>query len=116
VAVRIAIDLRVDGDTRFLLEHVEAATRCGIGLQPVTRFGRRAAAAIPGRASRPIVDEPTAGHAAPIRTPFYRENDFSVTNTHPYSIPYILCRPADSRTFGLRLLTALPRLADSAGD
>jgi len=27
----IAIDLRVDDDTRFLLKHVEAATRCGIG-------------------------------------------------------------------------------------
>ena len=29
----IAIDLRVDEDTRFLLEHVEAGTRCGIGLR-----------------------------------------------------------------------------------
>jgi hypothetical protein len=27
----LAIDLRVDQDTRLLLEHVEAATRCGIG-------------------------------------------------------------------------------------
>src|SRR6266481_5594051 len=29
----LALDLRVDEDTRFLLEHVEAATRCGIGLR-----------------------------------------------------------------------------------
>src|SRR5437763_13003677 len=29
----IAIDLRVDEDTRFLPEHVEATTRCGISLR-----------------------------------------------------------------------------------
>ena len=27
----LALDLRVDEDTRFLLKHVEAAARCGIG-------------------------------------------------------------------------------------
>ena len=36
-AFDIAIDLRVDEDTRFLLEQVEAATRCGIARRPTSR-------------------------------------------------------------------------------
>jgi hypothetical protein len=48
----------------------------------------------------------------PKRTPFYHENDFSVTNTHLVFGPYVLLPRGRFRAhFGLRLLTALPRLS-----
>jgi hypothetical protein len=48
----------------------------------------------------------------PKRTPFFHENDFSVTNTHLVFGPYILLPQGRFRAhFGLRLLTALPRLS-----
>jgi hypothetical protein len=48
----------------------------------------------------------------PKRTPFFHENDFSVTNTHLVFGPYILLPQARLRAhFGLRLLTAFPRLS-----
>ena len=48
----------------------------------------------------------------PKRTPFYHENDFSVTNTHLVFGPYILLPRGRFRAhFGLLLLTALPRLS-----
>jgi ADP-heptose:LPS heptosyltransferase len=112
----IAIDLRVDEDTRFLLEHVEAATRCGIGprarypfldivLPP--QFERRESE------GRWISIEPDRFQSCmPRRTPFFHENDFSVTNTHLVFGPYILLPCGRLRAhFGLRLLTALPRLS-----
>jgi hypothetical protein len=48
----------------------------------------------------------------PKRTPFFHENDFSVTNTHLVFGPYILLPHGRFRAhFGLHLLTALPRLS-----
>src|SRR5207237_2073259 len=48
----------------------------------------------------------------PKRTPFFHENDFSVTNRHLVFGPYILLPRGRFRAhFGLRLLTALPRLS-----
>ena len=112
----IAIDLRVDEDTRFLLEYVGAATRCGIGLRArypfldivlPPQFERRESE------GRWISIEPDRFESCmPKRTPFYHENDFSVTNTHLVFGPYILLPPGRFRAhFGLRLLTALPRLS-----
>ena len=112
----IAIDLRVDEDTRFLLEHVEAATRCGIGLRArypfldvvlPPQFERRESE------GRWISLEPDRFESCmPKRTPFYHENDFSVTNTHLVFGPYILLPPGRFRAhFGLRLVTAFPRLS-----
>jgi ADP-heptose:LPS heptosyltransferase len=112
----IALDLRVDEDTRFLLNHVEAATRCGIGtrarhpfldivLPPA--FERRESE------GRWMLIEPDRFESKmPIRTPFFHENDFSITNTHLVYGPYILLPGGRSRAhFGLRLLTAIPRLS-----
>jgi ADP-heptose:LPS heptosyltransferase len=112
----IAIDLRVDEDTRFLLEHVNAATRCGIGLLArypfldivlPPQFERRE------NEGRWISIEPDRFESCmPKRTPFFHENDFSVTNTHLVFGPYILLPQGRFRAhFGLRLLTALPRLS-----
>jgi ADP-heptose:LPS heptosyltransferase len=112
----IAIDLRVDEDTRFLLEHVKAATRCGIGLRArypfldivlPPQFERRESE------SRWISIEPDRFESRmPKRTPFFHENDFSVTNTHLVFGPYILLPQGRFRAhFGLHLLTALPRLS-----
>jgi glycosyltransferase involved in cell wall biosynthesis len=48
----------------------------------------------------------------PIRTPFFHENDFSVSNTHLVFGPYILLPQGRFRAhFGLCLMTALPRLS-----
>jgi ADP-heptose:LPS heptosyltransferase len=112
----IAIDLRVDEDTRFLLEHVNAATRCGIGLRArypfldivlPPQFERRE------NEGRWISIEPDRFESCmPKRTPFFHENDFSVTNTHLVFGPYILLPQGRFRAhFGLHLLTALPRLS-----
>ncbi len=112
----VAIDLRVDEDTRFLLEHVEAATRCGIGLRArypfldvvlPPQFERRESE------GRWISIEPDRFESCmPRRTPFFHENDFSVTNTHLVFGPYILLPRGRFRAhFGLRLLSALPRLS-----
>ena len=112
----IAIDLRVDEDTRFLLEHVAAATRCGIGLRArypfldivlPPQFERRESE------GRWISIEPDRFESCmPKRTPFFHENDFSVTNRHLVFGPYILLPPGRFRAhFGLRLVTSLPRLS-----
>jgi ADP-heptose:LPS heptosyltransferase len=115
-AFDVAIDLRVDEDTRFLLEHVEAATRCGIGLRArypfldivlPPQFERRESE------GRWISIEPDRFESCmPRRTPFFHENDFSVTNTHLVFGPYILLPCGRFRAhFGLRLLAVLPRLS-----
>src|SRR5271167_2267880 len=112
----IAIDLRVDEDTRFLLEHVEAATRCGIGLR--TRYPFLDIVLPPQFERREsegqwISIEPDRFQSCmPRRTPFFHENDFSVTNTHLVFGPYILLPCGGFRAhFGLRLLAVLPRLS-----
>jgi ADP-heptose:LPS heptosyltransferase len=112
----IAIDLRADEDTRFLLEHVEATTRCGIGLRArypfldivlPPQFERRESE------GRWLSIEPDRFQSSmPRRTPFFHENDFSITNTHLVFGPYILLPRGRLRAhFGLRLLTAFPRLS-----
>ena len=48
----------------------------------------------------------------PLRTPFFHENDFSVTDTHLVYGPYLLLPKGRFRAhYGLRLLTALPRFS-----
>jgi ADP-heptose:LPS heptosyltransferase len=115
-AFDIAIDLRVDEDTRFLLEHVKAATRCGIG--PRARYPFLDVVLPPQFERRESEDrwisiEPDRFESCmPRRTPFFHENDFSVTNTHLVFGPYILLPRGRFRAhFGLHLLTALPRLS-----
>ena len=91
----IAVDLRVDEDTRPLLRHVDAAIRCGIGsrrrhpylnvvLPP--EFERRETA-VPG--SDELVIAPSGFHSRmPVQTAFLHETDFSVTNQHVIYGPY----------------------------
>ncbi|MBV9201354.1 MAG: hypothetical protein JO320_09520 [Alphaproteobacteria bacterium] len=112
----IAIDLRADEDTRFLLEHVDAGTRCGIGLRArypfldivlPPQFEQRESE------GRWISIGPDRFESRmPSRTPFFHENDFSVTNTHLVYGPYILLPQASLRAhFGLRLVSSFPQLS-----
>ena len=112
----LALDLRVDEDTRFLLKHVEAAARCGIG--PRARYPFLDIALPPQFERRESEDrwisiEPHRFDSRmPIRTPFFHENDFSVSNTHLVFGPYILLPRGRFRAqFGLQLLTAFPRFS-----
>lgn len=91
----IAVDLRVDEDTRPLLRHVDAALRCGIGSRTRHPYLN---IVLPiefdARETRPIdagtvVLEPAAFHSRmPVRTPFFHETDFSVTDGHLIYGPY----------------------------
>jgi ADP-heptose:LPS heptosyltransferase len=91
----IALDLRVDEDTRPLLRHIDAELRCGIGVHSRHPYLN---VALPGqfetRERRQIEDEtlvfrPSAFHSRmPIRTPFFHETDFSVTDSHVIYGPY----------------------------
>jgi ADP-heptose:LPS heptosyltransferase len=96
----IAVDLRVDEDTRPLLRHVDAALRCGIGSrarQPYLDIVLPAE--FEARELRPVDTDtvvlgPDAFHSRmPIRTPFFHETDFSVTAAHLIYGPYT-CLPA----------------------
>jgi ADP-heptose:LPS heptosyltransferase len=112
----IALDLRVDDDTRFLLEHVDAATKCGIGVRArhpflhivlPPQFERRESD------GRWISIEPDRFHSRMTsRMPLFHENDFSVTNTHLVFGPYVVLPRGRFRAhYGLRLMTAFPRLS-----
>ena len=112
----IAVDLRVDEDTRFLLEHIDARARCGIGVRArypfldivlPPQFEQRESE------GRWISIGPDRFQSRmPKRTPFFHENDFSVTNTHLVFGPYILLPRGSLRAyFGLRLLSLFPRLS-----
>jgi len=90
--------------------------RCGIGLRArypfldivlPPQFERRESE------GRWISIEPDRFESCmPKRTPFFHENDFLVTNTHLVFGPYILLPPGRFRAhFGLRLVTAFPRLS-----
>jgi ADP-heptose:LPS heptosyltransferase len=108
-----AIDLRVDEDTRFLLNHVDAATKCGIGsrarhpfldilLPP--QFERRQS-----DGQWMLIEPDRFQSRMPLRTPLFHENDFSVNNTHLVFGPDVVLPPGRVRAhFGLRLLTPLP--------
>ena len=92
----IAVDLRVDEDTRPLLRHVDARLRCGIGSR--TRHPYLdivLPAEFEARELRPVdadtvVLGPDAFHSRmPIRTAFFHETDFSVIAPHLIYGPYI---------------------------
>jgi ADP-heptose:LPS heptosyltransferase len=96
----IAVDLRVDEDTRPLLRHVDAALRCGIGArtrQPYLDIVLPAE--FEARELRPVDTDtvvlgPDAFHSRmPIRTAFFHETDFSVIAPHLIYGPYT-CLPA----------------------
>lgn len=91
----IAIDLRVDEDTRALLRHVDAALRCGIGSrrrQPGLDI--ILPSEFDGREVRPSGTESvTLGPQAfqsrmSVRTDFYHETDFAFTDNHLIYGPY----------------------------
>jgi ADP-heptose:LPS heptosyltransferase len=91
----IALDLRVDEDTRPLLRHVDAALRCGIGARSRHPYLNVALPAqFETRERRQFDDDtrvfpPGAFHSRmPIRTPFFHETDFSVTDAHLIYGPY----------------------------
>ena len=112
----IALDLRVDEDTRFLLEHIDAGTKCGIGSQARHPF---LDVVLPSQFERrenddqwlPI-DPDRFESRMPSRQPLFHENDFSVTNTHLVYGPYIQLPQGRFRVhFGLQLLSPLPRFS-----
>ena len=91
----LAIDLRVDEDTRPLLRDVEAQLRCGIGSRQthpylditLPREFERRETAQPGGSG--LVIRPDGFHSRMVtQTPFFHEADFSVTNTHLLYGPY----------------------------
>jgi len=91
----IAIDLRVDEDTRPLLRHVDATLRCGIGTRERFPFLN---IALPRETRLQEVHPLEAGSMVfvpgafisrmPIQTPFFHETDFSVTDMHLVYGPY----------------------------
>ncbi len=109
----IAVDLRVDGDTRFLLKHVEADTKCGIGLRArhpfldillPPQFERRDT-----DGQQMLIEPHRFQSRMPFRTPLFHESDFSVNNTHLVFGPDVVLPPGRVRAhFGLRLLTPFP--------
>jgi len=93
----IAIDLRVDEDTRHLLEHVDAATRCGIGepdrlpyLQIVLPYDSRLRYTTSKDSAKTLLLSPNEFRSRmPVRTPFRHQTNFSVSNQHLIYGPYI---------------------------
>jgi len=90
----IAVDLRVDEDTRPLLSLVDATLRCGIGSRLKHPY---LSIVLPRefewRETAPPVSEllmrPDRFHSRMVvQTPFYHETDFSITNTHLIYGPY----------------------------
>jgi ADP-heptose:LPS heptosyltransferase len=91
----IALDLRVDEDTRPLLRHVDAALRCGIGVRSrhpylnvalPDQFGTRERRQIEDET---LVFRPSAFQSRmPIKTPFFHETDFSIADSHVIYGPY----------------------------
>ncbi len=108
----VAIDLRVDEDTRHLLEEVDAVTRCGIGVRARFPF---LDVVLPFDHSLRVTDELSRinnvllgperfDSRMPRRTPFRHDTDFSVGDTHVIYGPYIRLPPGRFRaTFGLQL-------------
>jgi ADP-heptose:LPS heptosyltransferase len=114
----IAIDLRVDEDTRPLLRHVEAAMRCGIGVRVrhpfldivlPAAFEHRES----GSEGRWISIQPDQFESQmPLRTPFFHETNFSLTNAHLVYGPYLVLPEGRFRAqFCLRLLAPFPRFS-----
>jgi ADP-heptose:LPS heptosyltransferase len=92
----IALDLRVDEDTRPLLNHIDAALRCGVGSRSrhpylnialPDEFETREAA--PVEAETVVLNPNALLSRMPTQTPFFHETDFSVTDMHLIYGPYI---------------------------
>ena len=108
----VAIDLRVDEDTRHLLEEVDAVMRCGIGvsarfpfLDVVLPFDHslRLTDGLE-RVSNVLLGPERFDSRMPRRTPFRHDTDFSIGDTHVIYGPYIKLPPGRFRaTFGLQL-------------
>ena len=108
----VAIDLRVDEDTRHLLKEVDAVVRCGIGvsarfpfLDVVLPFDHslRLTDGL-DRVSNVLLGPERFDSRMPRRTPFRHDTDFSVGDTHVIYGPYIRLPPGRFRvTFGLQL-------------
>jgi ADP-heptose:LPS heptosyltransferase len=107
----IALDLRVDDDTRPLLKNVDAALRCGIGSRSrhpyldivlPNEFETREVVSVEAEA---IVLNPNALLSRmPTQTPFFHETDFSVTDMHVIYGPYIRLPLGELRAeFGFEL-------------
>jgi len=113
----IAIDLRVDEDTRPLLRHVDAALRCGIGSRARHPFlDVVLPAEFEWRERRPADSEtlfldPAAFHSRmPVRNAFFHETDFSVTDAHLIFGPYAQLPVGRLRAeFGFQLLARMLR-------
>src|SRR5205823_10641756 len=92
----IGIDLRVDEDTRPLLQHVDAAVRCGIGSRTRHPYLN---IVLPGEfesrdphtnGSGALLLGPDKFHSLmPVRQAFFHETDFSVTDAHLIYGPYV---------------------------
>jgi ADP-heptose:LPS heptosyltransferase len=92
----IALDLRVDEDTRPLLNHIDAALRCGIGSRSRHPFLNIALPAefetreiVPVEAETVVLNPNALLSRMPTQTPFFHETDFSVTDMHVIYGPYI---------------------------
>ncbi len=108
----IAVDLRVDEDTRHLLERIEAHTKCGIGAS--TRFGfldvvlpfdhALRSTDRDRRISNVLYSPERFTSRMPGRAAFSHTTDFRQTDTHIVYGPYIQLPPGRFRaTFGLQM-------------
>ena len=91
----IALDLRVNEDTRPLLNHVDAALRCGIGsrsrhpyLNIVLPNEFETREVVPVGAELLVFNPNALQSRMPTQTPFFHETDFSVTDMHVIYGPY----------------------------
>jgi ADP-heptose:LPS heptosyltransferase len=92
----IALDLRVEEDTRPLLNHVDAALRCGIGSRSRHPYLNIALPAefetrevVPVDADSLVLNPDALLSRMPTQTSFFHETDFSVTDMHLIYGPYI---------------------------
>lgn len=108
----IAVDLRVDEDTRRLLEQVEAHTKCGIGSS--VRFGfldvvlpldhAQRSTDSDKRISNVLFGPERFTSRMPGRAAFSQTTDFKQTDTHIVYGPYIPLPPGRYRAiFGLQM-------------
>jgi ADP-heptose:LPS heptosyltransferase/glycosyltransferase involved in cell wall biosynthesis len=115
----IAIDLRVDEDTRFLLQHVDARVKCGIGTRArypfldvilTPQFEQRVQEAANDFGEPRLIKPHRFQSRMTLQTPHFYETDFSVTNTHVIFGPDLELPAGRFRaTWGLQLMTLFPR-------
>jgi len=104
----IAIDLRVDDDTRGLLKHVPAALKCGIGPRSRHPFLN---VVLPAQFERRysggqwlLIEPDQFQSRMPRRLPLFHENDFSVCDAHLIYGPYVTLPQGPARAhFGVQL-------------